>query len=457
MNEAEVVKKPNEIVLDIFSPRIYQTPVLDAVENRGYRRMIAILPRRAGKDVAAWNLAIRECLRKRCIIYYVYPSYKQAKKAIWDGITKGGLRFVDFIPKELIYKTNQQEMSVTFKNGSILQLVGSTDYDSFRGTNPSGVIFSEFSRQDPRIYTDVISPILRENGGWCAFISTPFGKNHFWDLYQAALQNPTKWFVLFMTLDDTKHIPLEEIDEERKTVSEDMIQQEYYCSFTLGVEGAYYAQYMQRMELEERIGKVLWDPGRKVHTAWDLGVRDSTSIIFFQIHGNAINIIDYYEKSKEGLEHYIRVLESKPYQYGKHVAPHDINVKEFGTGMTRLEKGRALGINFIVAPNISIMDGIEAVRTVLPRVSIDEINGKIFIKHLENYRQEYDEKRKVYSNHPLHDHTSHAADAMRYLCLTLNRLQDGLTAEELDRRYEQVMNGPKGGLPRFFQDNNYRY
>lgn len=455
MNELEVVKKPNEVVLDIFKPRFYQTPVLDAIENRGYRRMIAILPRRAGKDVASLNLAIRECLRKRCLIYYVYPYYKQAKKAIWDGITTEGLRFLDFIPKELVYKINQQEMKITFKNGSILQLVGSTDYDALRGTNPQGVIFSEYSRQDSRIYTDVISPILAANNGWAIFISTPFGKNHFWDLYQMALTNP-KWFTLFLTLNDTDHIPLEVIEEQRKTISEDMIQQEYYCSFTLGVEGAFWAQYINKMHLEERIGKVVWDSGKKVHTAWDIGVRDSTAIIFFQMIGNAIHVIDFYEKSKEGLEHYIRVLESKPYQYGRHIAPHDINVREFGTGMTRIEKGRALGINFIVAPNISIMDGIEAVRTTLPRMWIDEITCEKFIKHIENYRQEYDEKRKVYKNNPLHDYTSHSADALRYMCLSLNNLQDGLTPDELDRRYNQAVNGQQGNLPRFFQDNKYR-
>lgn len=445
----------NEITLDLFKPRPYQTPILDAIENRGYRRMIAILPRRAGKDVAALNLAIRECLRKRCLIYYVYPSFRQAKRNIWDGITTEGLRFLDYVPKELIYKMHQQEMKITFKNGSILQLVGSIDYDSLRGSNPQGVVFSEYSRQDSRVYTEVINPILSANNGWALFISTPYGKNHFWDLYQMALMNP-KWCTLLLTIDDTKHVTQEFIDEERKIVSEDMIQQEWYCSFTLGVEGAYYAKYLDIMRLEERIGRVAWDTGKKVHTAWDLGVRDSTAIIFFQVINNTINVIDFYEKNKEGLEHYIRVLESKPYRYGRHIAPHDIQVKEFGTGMTRLEKARALGISFVVAPNISIMDGIEAVRTTLPRMYIDEDKCSDLIKHLENYRQEFDEKRKVYKMNPLHDHTSHASDAIRYMCLSLNKLQDGLTAEELDRRYEQVINGPQGGLPKFYRDNPYR-
>ena len=258
--------KRNEIKLDLFKPRVYQVPALDAIENRGIRRIIAILPRRAGKDVAAFNLAIRECLRKRCLIYYVYPSYRQAKKAIWDGITTDGTRFLDFIPKELIYKVNQQEMKITFKNGSILQLVGSKDYDALRGTNPQGAIFSEYSRQDPRVWTDVIQPILSANNGWALFISTPYGKNHFWDLYQMAITNP-KWFTYLLTVNETKHVSPEFLDEERKTVSEDMIQQEWYCSFTLGVEGSYYAKYIDRMRIEDRIARVAWDPGKKVHTA----------------------------------------------------------------------------------------------------------------------------------------------------------------------------------------------
>jgi len=209
---------------------------------------------------------------------------------------------------------------------------------------------------------------------------------------------------------------------------------------------------MDKIRLNGQIGCVPWEPGFKVHTAWDLGVRDSTSIIFFQNVGATIRIIDYYEKNKEGLEHYAKVLESKPYVYGRHIAPHDIAVREFGSGMTRLEKARQLGLKFIVAGDISIVDGIEAVRTTLGKCWFDERNCSQLIKALENYRQEYDQKKKVYKSQPLHDIFSHASDAMRYLAVSLPKTRDSGSPEELEKRYQEAMYGSQGQLPSFFRD-----
>ena len=442
-----------QIVLDKFQPRSYQAPIIDAVENRGYRRVLAILPRRAGKDLTAFNLCIRECVRKPCVIYYIFPTYSQAKKVIWDSVTNSGDRILDYVPAALVESMNSQEMKIRFKNGSLLQLVGSDNYDSLMGTNPQGVVFSEYALQDPRAY-QYIRPILTANFGWAVFISTPRGKNHLWELYQIAITNPD-WFTIKLTVEDTKHIPLSEIDKERAEgiMSEDLIQQEYYTSFTMGVEGAYYSKYIDKMKVEGRISRVPWNSGHKVHTAWDLGVSDSTAIILFQLIGQSINIIDCYEHNKEGLEHYIRYLESKPYQYGKHIAPHDIEVKEFGTGMTRIEKARQLGIKFIVAPKLSISDGIEAVRTVLSRTEIDDTYCTKLIKALENYRQEFDPKAKVYRSNPLHDWTSHFADAMRYLCVSLHKVREGLTPEKLDSIYQEAVHGKNANMPSVFRDD----
>jgi len=233
-------------------------------------------------------------------------------------------------------------------------------------------------------------------------------------------------------------------------MSEDLIQQEYFTSFELGVEGSYYAKYMDKMRLNNQIGPVPYELGFKVHTAWDLGMRDSTVIIFFQVIGQAVRIIDCYDNSKVGLEHYAKVLAQKDYIYGKHIGPHDIRVKELGTGMTRLEKAKQLGIDFTVAPSISIQDGIEAVRSCLSKVWIDEVKCAPLIKALENYRQEYDTKKKVYKSMPLHNEFSHFADGMRYLAISLPRTSDGLSAEELDRRYRQAVYG-NDELPAFFR------
>lgn len=206
-------------------------------------------------------------------------------------------------------------------------------------------------------------------------------------------------------------------------MSDDLIMQEYYCSFEMGVEGSYYGKYIDRLRQRGQLGMVPWESGFKVHTAWDLGVRDSTTIIFFQTIGQTIRIIDCYENNKEGLEHYVKLLDSKPYHYGKHIAPHDIKVKEWGTGITRLEKARQLGITFTVSADISIVDGIEAVRTNLNKMWIDERNCISLVKALENYRQEYDIKKKVYKSQPLHDWSSHACFTASTMVLTRNGMR----------------------------------
>ena len=301
------------IRLNRFVPRPYQLPIFDAIENKGYKRVLVILPRRAGKDISAFNLVIRQALRKVGVYYYIFPTYSQAKKVIWDSMTNDGDRFLDYIPPEIIESKNSQEMKIRFKNGSLIQLVGSDNFDSLMGTNPRGVVFSEYALQDPRAY-QFIRPILVANDGWALFLSTPRGKNHLWELYNIAKESP-HWFCLKLTIEDTEHIPLYEIEKEKAEgiMSDDLIQQEYYTSFELGVEGAYYTKYLDRMRTKGQIGVVPWEAGFKVHTAWDLGVRDSTCIIFFQTIGQTVRIIDYYEKNKEGLEHYVKVIQNKPY------------------------------------------------------------------------------------------------------------------------------------------------
>ena len=386
------------------------------------------------------------------MVYYIFPTFAQAKRVIWNSITNTGERFLDYIPSQVIESTNSQEMMIRFKNGSILQLVGSDNYDALMGTNPQATVFSEYALQDPRAY-QYIRPILVANDGWALFISTPRGKNHLYELYQIALEHPD-WFCSKLTVEDTGHISLFDIEKERSDglISEDLIQQEYYTSFDLGVEGSFYAKYIDRMRVKGQIGIVPWESGFKVNTAWDLGVRDATTIIFFQVIGQTVRIIDCYENSKIGLEHYVRVLEQKPYKYGKHVAPHDIRVKELGSGSTRLDKARQLGINFVIAPDLYIEDGIEAVRTALGKIWIDE-SCKNLIKAIENYRQEYDIRRKVYAAHPLHDWSSHWADCLRYLCISLPKMKDGLSAEELDKRYIEAMYGVNKVMPAVFRDD----
>jgi phage terminase large subunit len=452
-----------DIHLNAFQPRDYQLPIIEAIEKKGYRRVLAIMPRRAGKDITAFNIAIRYMLRNVCVVYYIFPTYAQGKKILWDSLNNDGMKILDYIPSELIESKNGQEMKIKMINGSLFQVVGSDNVDSLVGTNPKLCIFSEYALQDPRAF-QYIRPILAGNEGLALFVSTPRGHNHLFDLYNIATNSPD-WFCYKLTLDDTKHIPLDEIERDRDEglMSEDLIQQEYYCSFALGIEGSFYTKYIDKMRISNQIGQVPWDSAHRVNTAWDIGVRDSTCIIFYQSIGQAIRIIDCYENNKEGLEHYKQILDSKPYSYAKHFAPHDIAVTEWGSGLSRLEKAKQLGINFEIKrdkqgravsalPDVSIMDGIEAVRSLFSRLWIDEVRCAKLIKALENYRQEYDAKRRIYGSAPLHNWASHFADCTRYLALSLPKTRDGLSSQELDNIYTRAVYGNQGNLPPFFRD-----
>lgn len=440
--------------LNQFLPREYQKPVLKALDD-GFKRVLAILPRRAGKDITALNYVIRQMWKQPGVYYYIFPTYSQAKKVIWDSMTNDGKRILDYFPKELVTQMNSQEMKIRMVSSSgeesLFQLIGSDNYDSLMGTNPKGCVFSEYALQDPMAY-QYIRPILTANGGWALFISTPRGKNHLWTLAELAKVSPD-WFHYKLTVEDTHHIPLIEIEKERREglMSEDMIQQEYYTSFEMGVEGAYYAHYIDEMKRKSRLSDVPWENGFKVHTAWDIGVRDSTTIIFFQTIGATVRIIDAYENNKKGLEHYADVIANKPYLYGTHIAPHDIRVTEWGSGITRIEKARQLGIDFTIADQYDIPDGIEAARSLFSKLWIDKNNCVELVKALENYRQEYDHKRKVYRPRPLHDWSSHYADCFRYLAVSLPKTEDGMSAQDLDNLYNEAVHGTDHKLPPQFQ------
>ena len=409
----------------------------------------------SGKDHTALFIALRQMLKRVCTVFYIFPTAKQARLAIWDGINSDGRRIIEYIPPELIANKNDTEMKIRLENGSVLQFIGSTDVDRVRGTACYVAIFSEFATQDPNAWA-VLRPALAQNDGIALFCSTPFGKNHFYDLYQLATASE-KWYSSTLTASDTGHIPAEVLEDERREMSEDLFQQEYYVSFEAGVEGAYYAKYLNKMRLNNQIGDVPYEVGFPVHTAWDLGVSDSTVIIFFQNIGQSIRIIDYYENNSQGLEHYANVLRTKDYVYGKHIAPHDIAVRELGSGMSRLEKARSLGINFITAPNLPVIDGIEAVRSTLGKMWIDATRCGRLIKVIDTYRKEWDDKRKVYRDKPLHDQYSDGADALRMLCVSLPKTCDGLTPEDLDRRFQEAMYGDDANLPPLFRDDHKRY
>ena len=402
-------------VPDNWRPRDYQLDLWKYLENGG-KRAVAVWHRRAGKDLLSVNWCVTAALKRKGLYWHLLPTYNQGRKIVWDGMTRDGRSFLEHFPKELWANVNNTDMRLELKNGSIYQVVGTDNVDRLVGSNPVGVVFSEYSLQDPRAW-DLVRPILAENGGWAVFIYTARGRNHGYDLFNMANRNE-RWFCQRLSVDDTAVLNQEAIDEEREAgMPEELIQQEFYCSFDAPLVGSYYGSLMAKALAEERIKNVPYEPRLEVHTSWDLGMGDSTAIIWFQQFGNEYRIIDYYENQGEGIPHYVKIVREKDYIYGRHIAPHDIKVREMGTGKSRFEVARDLGLRFDICPNIQIDDGIEAARSIIPRCYFDEKKCTILVEALRQYRKDYDEKNKVYKNRPLHDWSSHGADAFRYLAL----------------------------------------
>jgi len=431
-----------KLTIPAFKPREYQLPFLAAMDS-GIKRSLLVWHRRAGKEITCFNEMIKRAYWHRVGTYvYFFPTARLGRRVLWDGMDKTGKRFLDYIPSQIIDgKVNSVEMKIRLVNGSNIQIIG-TDQIINVGINPVGCIFSEFALQDPYSW-NYIRPILRENDGWAIFNSTPRGRNHFFDLYLMAKKNPD-WFCQKLTIEDTHVISEEDIEKERlEGMSDILIQQEFYCSFDQGAEGSYYAKYVNKAELEGRISKVSYDPMASVSTFWDLGVADSTVIIFTQNIGKEIHLIDMYINQGEGLNHYSKVVQDKAregnWTYGDHCAPHDIRVRELGTGaQSRLQIARELGINFLVVPNLPIAEGIELTRGIFPRLWFDSDKCSYLIKALENYHKHYNEKLNVYSDRPVHDWSSHVADAVRMMAIMQNKKRGGSMSEEDADRMESL-------------------
>ena len=718
-----------------FEPRPYQRAIFDAIENKGFQRAVLCWARRSGKDCTLWHLILRQALKRVGTYMYCLPTYSQAKSVIWQSIRIDGVRFIDMIPKELIYKLNESTMSIELINHSIIKLIGSDSYNtSLRGSNPLGIVFSEYAQADPDAFKASLA-IVQANQGWIVVQSTPWGHNGFYDLVEIAKNNPKEWFYQHLTIADTGHITRQQVENDiaMGLISREFSNQEYYCfpgdqevltstgvkaisdikaddlviahsgrprkvlntlvrpykgelielytygnpepirctpehpiriydketqkyswknasevtlddrlvfpkmvlskekfisyelcmliawyicegsgsknavqfslgkpeevervvqllnkanyightrkvrtgytlyvysvtlldfmrthcgthslnkripfelikghegdffdelmkgdgcysvfegykkfsfttvsknlafqvqilansldraytaglsikeprtdiiegrevechksyqvnipvakkyrdsgplirakygvcasiksinkveysgnvynlnvqhdasyivggravhncDFNLGVEGSYYAKYLVKMRLNNQIGNIPYESHYPVNTCWDIGVDDMNVIIYYQVCGNVIHIIDYYEDNKKGLEHYCKEVLSKDYTYNVHVAPHDIKVTEYGSGVTRHDLAARMGIHFEVCDQHLIMDGIEAVRCNLGRIYIDETKCKRLLSCLENYSQEFDPKLKIYKSKPRHDQYSH--------------------------------------------------
>jgi phage terminase large subunit len=418
------VGNTTRVVID-YAPR----PAFLPLHNRTERFACIVAHRRAGKTVACVNDLLKGALtlKKENPRYaYIAPQYTQAKDVAWEYLKR-------FAAPVLAHGggTNESELRVDLPNGGRVRLYGAENADRLRGLYFDGVILDEFATMDPRIW-EVVRPALSDRNGWCVWIGTPQGHNEFHRIYERS-KTEAGWLSMMMKASQTKILPETELDEARRDLTPEQFAREYECSFDAAIVGAYYGKDMEQAEAENRITAVPWDRSTDVVTAWDLGIGDSTAIWFAQQVGREIHLIDFIEHSGVGLDWYVKALKDKPYVYGEHLFPHDVEARELGTGKSRKEVLEALGIKVTLAPKLGVDDGISAARNILNRCWFDKTATARGVESLKQYRREWDDRGKVFKPKPLHDWTSHPADAFRYLAT-------GLKSTSKPQWSDQVMN-----------------
>jgi phage terminase large subunit len=401
-----------EVLID-YQPR----EVFSPYHETDKRFALTVAHRRAGKTVARINKLIQRgavCELQSPRFGYLAPYFVQAKDIAWAYLKTYSAPIL-----ALGGKVNESELSVTFPhNGAVIRLYGADNAERMRGLYFDGLSADEAQDIKPSVLTQIIMPALADRQGWLDMSGTPKGwGNLLGQSYKRAKDDP-EWFVQVLRASETGLIDPDELQRLRRSMPENEFLQEFECSFDAAITGAYFARELQDAEMQGRITGVPYDPMLKVNTAWDLGISDSMAIWFYQQVGREVRVIDYYEAAGFGLDHYARVLQERGYLYDRHWAPHDIQVRELGNGKSRLEVAASLGIRFDVVPQIGVKDGIDAARMTIPRCYFDAKRCATGIDALRQYREKIDDKRGI-SFGPLHDWTSHASDAFRYLCVAL--------------------------------------
>lgn len=430
-----------------YSPRVWAKAFHDSYKRFG----ALILHRRAGKTTCvinhhqraatndAWERArllhlqpglndeqLKELLNPPGGRHYghIMPQRNQAKLVVWDKLKyyAGGIPGVKF---------NESELLVRYPSGHKFQLFGADDPDSLRGPAFSGLSFDEYSQQPSNIFSEVLSKALGDHLGYAVFVGTIKGRDHLWRTYIAGKNSPDDWFALWQDIDQsiatedgiTIQLLQQAMADDRKLIAqslmtEDEYEQEWYLSTDAAIKGQWYQKELRAVKEQGRIAAVPYDPSLPVDTDWDLGMVDSTAIWFSQsTRSGEVRLIDYYEASGESLPHYAQVLQARGYTYGEHWAPHDIQIKELSSGRSRLEAAAAHGINFLVCPKVSVLDGIHAVRLLFPRCYFDTAKTTRGVDCLRHYRKRKNETIDEFTSTPVHDWASHGADAFRYLAV----------------------------------------
>jgi hypothetical protein len=400
-----------EIIIP-YSPR----DAFKKFHRRTERWACLVAHRRAGKTVACINDLIRRAFsdgKTEGRYAYIAPFYRQAKSIAWDYLLK--------FSEPVRVNANASELWVELLNGARIRLFGADNPDSLRGLYLDGVILDEYADMRPRVWGEIIRPLLADREGWAVFIGTPKGHNGFYEIWRTA-QASDSWYAASVKASLSGILPDSELSDAKRGMTEDQYEQEFECSFEAAILGAYYGKELRQCEQAGRVTTVEYDPNIPVYTAWDLGYHDDTAIWFYQVTHTEIHCIDYYAASGLSIEDYAKAVNTRGYRYEKHWLPHDARAKTLASG------GRSIIEQLIpllggagklaIVPSLSVQDGIQAVRFMMPRVWFDRENCGDAVEILKQYQREYDEDKKVFREKPRHDSSSHCADAFRMLALS---------------------------------------
>lgn len=388
-----------------------------AFHARKQRWACLVCHRRAGKTVACVMDLIDAALRDQtgnARFAYIAPHYVQAKDVAWSYVKQYTRDLPDV-------RYNEAELQVRLHTGAVVRLYGADNFDRMRGIFLDGVILDEAADMHPRAWPEVIRPALADRKGWAVFIGTPKGRNSFFDTWEFSQTSPD-WFALMLKASETGIVDEEELADARAMMTPEQYAQEWECSFDAAIMGAYYAKEIAEARDLGHVCDLPLVPGLPVHSAWDLGMGDSTAIWCFQIVGNEVRFLDHIENHSQPLSYYVSELEARGYK-GTDFVPHDAKVRELGTGRSRIETLQSLGRTPQVVPAHTLMDGINATRVSFGQFWFDRHKCHQGLEALLQYRADYDEKERVFRDKPKHDWTSHTADAMRYAAMAWREMR----------------------------------
>jgi phage terminase large subunit len=437
-----IIQLPNN-----WSPREYQLPLWQYLEDGGtYAYQIA--HRRWGKDEVSLHRTACAAFERVGSYWHLLPEATHARKAIWSSVNPhtGKRRIDEAFPRAIRKVTREQEMFIEFINGSTWQVGGSDRYDTLVGSSPAGVVFSEWALANPAAWA-YVRPIMAENHGWAIFITTPRGHNHAERMHRAAQKMPHAYCAVSAANDTGVFTPeslarerREMIDEYGEDFGAAMFAQEYECSFEAALIGSYYAAQISALRAKGQLGKIFAvDPSVPIHFAFDIGFSDDTAIWVYQVLRGEIHVLGCYAMHNRGPAHYLRWVyqflseHAERSQLGNLYLPHDARAKTFVAAGKTVEEMFAIGClddeakdcveeyvigvgweKVRIVPNISIQDGIQSVRTMLPLCYFHQ-RCEPGLEALGQYRREWNEKHKVFHEKPLHDWTSHYADGFRMM------------------------------------------